>query len=190
MSPGERRAGALLRTWYQLITSRFYKKQRAFFLLQRKRKKEAGRLKKAMKAMKRHKKAMKAMKKQVASMKKAMKATKKQVASMKKTMADMERRMAWMERQTTSVTPPQQELFSIFLWHVQRPHPDATIMMVDPSWSIAHVKALIRIQEGYADEEQMLLISDNHENMQDDMTLAAYDIISDDIIRVDVRPQP
>jgi hypothetical protein len=154
--------------------------------------------KKAMKAKKlairkRNKRILKKALKTMRRMKKAMKALNQQVASLQEVVADMQRRMIPPEPdlfEESAGTPPQQELVLVYLWHVQRPLPDVTNMMIDPNWTVEHTKNMIRINEGYGDDVQLSLITDNGDVMQDDLPLAAYDILSDEIIRVDARPLP
>jgi hypothetical protein len=86
--------------------------------------------------------------------------------------------------------PPQSELLFVYLRHVQRPFPDVTNMLIDPHWTVEHTKNLIRINEGYGDDVQLSLLADNGDVMQDDLPLAAYDILRDEIIQVDTRPLP
>jgi hypothetical protein len=125
----------------------------------------------------------------------------KQMKLMKRKVRLLSRKIAVLEAKINLLVQPVQEenLFEdtevadgvfVYLQHVQRPHPNVTNMLIDPHWTVEHTKNLIRINEGYGDDVQLSLIADNGDVMQDDLPMAAYDILSDEIIQVDTRPLP
>jgi hypothetical protein len=181
-SEGEAKARHLIRVWWLLRNSPFFRRQLRSTRIKKKQAKKKALKAKRLAILRKTVKAMKAMKKSMKAMKKSMKAMKEQIAFLQAAVSDMQRLIIPTEPDlfaapTPPPTPPQPPTFTLMCMVGGN---DVVALDVRPSDTIDDVKAKMRTERGLGDDVEISVFWDGDE--VDGLTLSELGIDSSEVL--------